>query len=86
MELKDEQQARHSSGIQNNYYGGVTNVINLRLSSDQRLVIKNGQIFVQNEFSGEIQKLNVAHADVAVGVAEAGANVYHHKTNDNGRK
>jgi hypothetical protein len=30
--------------------------------------------------SGNIDHLHVAHADVAVGVAEKGSNVYHHKT------
>jgi hypothetical protein len=37
-------------------------------------------VFVRNDFSGEIKDLHVAHADVAVGVAEKGSNVYHHKT------
>ena len=37
-------------------------------------------IFVRNDFSGEIKDLHVAHADVAVGVAEKGSNVCHHKT------
>lgn len=37
-------------------------------------------LFVRNDFSGEIKDLHVAHADVAVGVAEKGSNVYHHKT------
>ena len=36
-------------------------------------------VFVRNDFSGEIKDLHVAHADVAVGVAEKGSNVYHHK-------
>ena len=43
-------------------------------------------IYMRNNFSGEIKDMHLAHADVAVGVAEAGANVYHHKTNDNGRQ
>ena len=30
-----EQQARHSSGIQNFYYSGVINVINLKLTEEQ---------------------------------------------------
>lgn len=34
MEI-DEQMARHSSVIQNNYYGGVTTVINIKLTKDQ---------------------------------------------------
>ena len=37
-------------------------------------------IFVRNDFSGEVKDLHVAHADVAVGVAEKGSNVCHHKT------
>ena len=85
MELTEEQQARHSSGIQNYYYGGVTNVINLRLSSEQKLFIEDGRIFIKNELSGEIQELKVAHADVAVGVAEKGSNVFHHKEYKDGR-
>lgn len=78
MELTDEQQARHSCGIQNNY-GDVTNVYNLYLSLETNLIIKIGQIYIKNEFNGEIQELKVAHADVAVGVAEKGSNVFHHK-------
>ena len=35
---------------------------------------------IQNDFNGNIDHLHVAHADVAVGVAEKGSNVYHHKT------
>ena len=37
-------------------------------------------VFVRNDFSGEMKDIHVAHADVAVGVAEKGSNVYHHKT------
>ena len=44
---------------------------------DQPMTIN---IFVRNDFSGEIKDLHVAHADVAVGVAEKGSNVCHHKT------
>ncbi len=36
-------------------------------------------INVNNQFTGEIKDMHVAHSDVAVGVAEKGANVYHHK-------
>ena len=35
---------------------------------------------IQNDIKGNIDHLHVAHADVAVGVAEKGSNVYHHKT------
>ena len=35
---------------------------------------------IRNDISGNIDHLHVAHADVAVGVAEKGSNVYHHKT------
>lgn len=34
---------------------------------------------VNNHFAGEIKQMQLAHADVAVGVAEKGANVFHHK-------
>ena len=34
---------------------------------------------IQNDINGNIDHLHVAHADVAVGVAEKGSNVYHHK-------
>ena len=37
-------------------------------------------VFVRNDFSGEMKDIHVAHADVAVGVAEKGSNVCHHKT------
>lgn len=35
---------------------------------------------IQNDIKGNVDHLHVAHADVAVGVAEKGSNVYHHKT------
>ena len=53
----------------------------------QRLVDKKSptiNIYMRNNFCGEIKDMHLAHADVAVGVAEAGANVYHHKNNGNG--
>lgn len=39
---QEEKQVRHSSGIQNNYYGGVTNVINLKLTKDQIEILGSG--------------------------------------------
>lgn len=45
----------------------------------------NITINLNNEFKGDINNLNLAHADVAVGVAEAGSNVFHHKIEENGR-
>lgn len=36
-------------------------------------------VYVKNNFSGNISDMHLAHADVAVGVAESGSNVYHHK-------
>lgn len=39
---QEEMQVRHSSGIQNNYYGGVTNVINLKLTKDQIEILGSG--------------------------------------------
>ena len=35
MEKTDEEICRHSSGIQNYYYGGVNNVINLKLTKEE---------------------------------------------------
>ncbi len=33
---------------------------------------------INNNFLGDIKKLNVAHSDVTVGVAEDGSTIYHH--------
>ena len=41
MDTTDEQQVSRS-GITNFYYGGVTNVINLKLSRDQVAVLGSG--------------------------------------------
>jgi hypothetical protein len=41
MELIEEE-SRGRSGITNNYYGGVTNVINLKLTQDQVAVLGSG--------------------------------------------
>lgn len=41
METTEEQQLGRS-GISNYYYGGVTNVINLKLSKDQVAVLGSG--------------------------------------------
>ena len=45
MELTDEQKFRHSSGIQNNYYGGVSKVINLKLTTEQLKSIVDSNVF-----------------------------------------
>lgn len=45
MELKDEQKVRHGSGIQNYYYGGVSKVINLRLTTEQLKTIVDSNVF-----------------------------------------
>lgn len=45
----------------------------------------NLTINLNNEIK-DIEHLHLAHADVAVGVAEKGANVYHHKVIDNEKK
>ena len=34
---------------------------------------------INNEYTGEIKQIHVAHSDVTVGVAENGSNVFHHK-------
>lgn len=44
----------------------------------------NLTINLNNEIK-DIEHLHLAHADVAVGIAEAGSNVYHHKNTDNGK-
>ena len=44
MEL-DEQKARHSSGINNYYYGGVTKVINLKLTTEQIQALGDSTVF-----------------------------------------
>lgn len=55
----------------------------LLIETNKRLKTKRGGINinlnVKNQYTGEIKELKVAHADVAVGVAEKGSNVYHHK-------
>lgn len=43
---------------------------------------QNAEIKVNNQFTGAIQHMQVSHADVAVGVAEQGSNVFHHQSNN----
>ena len=43
-------------------------------------------ININTQFTGEIKQMHVAHSDVAVGVAECGSTVFHHKIVKNGRK
>ncbi len=45
MELTDEQKVRHGSGIQNYYYGGVSKVINLKLTTEQLKTIVDSNVF-----------------------------------------
>ena len=45
MDLTDEQKFRHSSGIQNYYYGGVSKVINLKLTTEQLKTIVDSNVF-----------------------------------------
>ena len=42
---QDEQKARHSSGIHNYYYGGVTKVINLKLTTEQIKALADSNVF-----------------------------------------
>ena len=42
---QDEQKARHSSGINNYYYGGVTKVINLKLTTEQIQALGDSTVF-----------------------------------------
>lgn len=42
MSFEEEGQRGRRSGITNNYYGGVTNVINLKLSKEQVAVLSSG--------------------------------------------
>lgn len=44
--------------------------------------IENGihiTLNINNEYTGEIKQMQVAHSDVVVGVAEGGSHVFHHK-------
>ena len=61
------------------------NQIQRNLSVYQDLGQKNIYVTlnIQNDINGNIDHLHVAHADVAVGVAEKGSNVFHHKTENN---
>jgi len=74
-----EKEKSGRGGISNIYYGNVQKVINLKLARGQHLSVVNGKVIVENDFSGEIKGMKLAHADVAVGVAERGSNVFHHK-------
>ena len=42
---QDDQKARHSSGINNYYYGGVTKVINLKLTTEQIKALGDSTVF-----------------------------------------
>lgn len=43
-------------------------------------------ININPQFTGEIKQMHVAHSDVAVGVAESGSTVFHHKIEKNGQE
>jgi len=45
MDLTEEQKVRHGSGIQNYYYGGVSKVINLKLTTEQLKSIVDSNVF-----------------------------------------
>ncbi len=42
---KEDQTVRHGSGIHNYYYGGVTKVINLKLTTEQLRAIGDSHVF-----------------------------------------
>ena len=42
---QDEQKPRHSSGIHNYYYGGVSKVINLKLTTEQIKALGDSSVF-----------------------------------------
>lgn len=62
----------------------------LKNQADLEMFIRSGglnvTINVNNEFKGNIDHMHLAHADVAVGMAEKGANVYHHKIDKYGKE
>jgi len=62
----------------------------LKNREDLEMFIRSGglnvTINVNNEFKGNIDHMHLAHADVAVGMAEKGANVYHHKIDKYGKE
>jgi hypothetical protein len=62
----------------------------LKNREDLEMFIRGGglnvTINVNNEFKGNIDHMHLAHADVAVGKAEKGANVYHHKIDKYGKE
>ena len=41
----EEQKVRHGSGIQNNYYGGVNKVINLKFTADALKALSESNVF-----------------------------------------
>ena len=46
-------------------------------------IVQVNLIIINNDhlFEGQIDHMHLNHADVAVGVAEEGSNVYHHQSN-----
>lgn len=46
-------------------------------------IVQVNLIIINNDhlFEGQIDQMHLDHADVAVGVAEEGSNVYHHQSN-----
>lgn len=59
-----------------------TSLISEMMLIQQKQNIYN--LYVNNQFTGEIKQMQVAHSDVVVGIAETGSEVYHRKINQDG--
>ena len=76
LEMKKDQKKEKME--EENIDGGLMESREKRLRRTYQPMTIN--VFVRNDISGEIKDIHVTHADVAVGVAEKGSNVCHHKT------
>lgn len=63
--------------VKSSYWPIFSSMTNPRHACQKNIYIT---LNIQNDINGNIDHLHVAHADVAVGVAEKGSTVFHHKT------
>ena len=68
--------------VRNNIPNNIDTPIIIKLEDNRTIAEKKGvniTLNINNEYTGEIKQMQVAHSDVVVGVAENGSNVFHHK-------
>lgn len=83
--IKNKPTKAKNVSIEANYLDGISDDI-AALLKKQLAGVSCVNININTQFTGEIKQMHVAHSDVAVGVAENGSTVFHHKIEKDGRK